>query len=111
MKFTIAIILFIQMAFGLVFPGSGEKLELVKVIADDENQDEYFFAHIKDAALTSCKDIVILDSHAPAVSVYNWDGALVSRVNKKGKGPGDFLFPELVCISGDRLYIYDNFNN
>ncbi|MCP4215159.1 MAG: hypothetical protein GY765_10900, partial [bacterium] len=91
MKIIIFLLLILSICWGLAIPSvpgieAGKKLELVKVISDDEEQDDYFFSHIEDAILTPCKDIIILDSSGVAVSRYNWNGNLIKRLNKKGKG-------------------------
>ncbi|MCP4218141.1 MAG: hypothetical protein GY765_26120 [bacterium] len=115
MKKKAALLLLLLATVPFLFPAppvneAKEKLELVKVISDDEEQEEYFFNYIEDAILTPCKDIIILDNHGVAVSQYDWNGNLIKRLNKKGKGPGDFLWPSIVCRTERKLYIYDDSN-
>ncbi len=41
----------------------------------------------------------------------DFDGNLIKRIGRSGQGPGDFKFPLVPCIVGDRLLVSDNGNS
>lgn len=51
--------------------------------------------------------IYVLDALDCALKKFDDRGRLLGRVGRKGQGPGEFQFPVLLALSGERLFVAD----
>jgi hypothetical protein len=51
--------------------------------------------------------IYVLDAIDASLKKFDAQGHLVGRTGRKGQGPGEFGFPVLLALEGDRLYVAD----
>lgn len=62
-------------------------------------------------ALDSQKNIYVSDQQLGALNVFNYEGQLLYKFGRSGKGPGEFSEPSGMWVgSGNRLYVADTKN-
>lgn len=76
-----------------------------------DERENYFFTKPGGIAFSGNKDIFVVDREKFSFVKFNQNGVFISRVGKKGKGPGDFLTPSEIQCLGQKLFIYDWLNH
>ncbi len=59
------------------------------------------------AAADADGSIYVLDALDCALKKFDAQGRLLGRVGRKGQGPGEFQFPVLLALSGERVFVAD----
>lgn len=62
------------------------------------------------ALLQLKNQIVITDSSTNDLKFLTLDGKFIRTVGRTGKGPADLLCPNRLCLSKNRIIIYENYN-
>lgn len=85
------------------------KVEHVLTIGQDdfEENENYYFALIRDIQLDKDGNLYVLDLKAMRVSKYSPDGIFMHSFKlTRGKGPGEFSYPMILAIDNeDNVYI------
>lgn len=82
-----------------------------QIIKIGDNRPDYFFTAISGIAVSQEKEIFVTNMREFTISKFNGNGAFISRIGHKGRGPGDFLHLSDIQILNNRLFIFDKFNN
>ena len=53
----------------------------------------------------------VLDSGSADIAIYNQEGRFQRRIGGKGAGPGEFRFPQLVCVRDGIIHVFDRGQN
>src|ERR1043166_1976393 len=72
--------------------------------------EEYAFASIRGLAVANDGSIYVLEGKPPVIRHYTGTGTFVQTLGRQGQGPGEFLNPEAIAISQNRLVVRDNRN-
>lgn len=77
-------------------------------LGTDQDEDEYMFGRIADAAQVGDR-IFVLDVRPPVLRMYDVDGRYLATVAGEGDGPGEFRHPRGLEVHpiDHRLYITD----
>lgn len=76
-------------------------------IGSADGRDEYLFKRPVPARMRDGR-IVVADPYAADVRVFDAKGSFMSRIGRKGRGPGEFLTPFWAGIGkADTLFIFD----
>jgi hypothetical protein len=51
--------------------------------------------------------VVALESELPAILVFDTTGSLVRQIGRKGRGPGEFVYPRHMAVGTDTLFVLD----
>lgn len=62
---------------------------------------------VREIGFTDDGLIVALESQLPAILVLDTTGALVRRIGRKGRGPGEFVYPRHMAVGSDTLFVLD----
>lgn len=82
------------------------KIALEEVLAIGNPDDDRLYQWTGVAA-DDRGDIYILDAIDASLKKFDGQGNFVGRTGRKGQGPGEFGFPVLLALEGDRLYVAD----
>lgn len=90
----------------------GNNLRFVRelTIGTADGPEEYAFASIRGLAVATDGSIYVLEGKPPVVRQYTGSGRFVRSLGRQGQGPGEFLNPEAITISQNRLVVRDNQN-
>ncbi len=90
-------------------PGLDKHFKLVRVIGE-EDKNNFIFSRISGALLTPSKHIIIADELQNFIARYDWDGNFVDKIGQHGRGPGDFILPRDLDITGTQISLLDQGN-
>jgi hypothetical protein len=91
-------------------PGNAWQIDTVPsvTIGLDDGDPPYLFEHVVGAVRLSDGRIAVLDEGSSELRFYTPDGQYLSKIGRKGDGPGEFRRAEhIVRRGGDTLVIYD----
>lgn len=74
-----------------------------------EETPESLLGNVQDAHVVGDKLVFVGDNLKGDIFVYTDQGKLVNRINKKGNGPGQYLWLADLWMEGDLIAIYDRF--
>lgn len=74
-------------------------------IGDREEAPAFYF--IKDIVVDTKGNIILIDHKYPTPLLYGPSGKFLGKIGRRGSGPGEFLQPERICITGMDIYVYD----
>lgn len=84
-----------------------DNLELLYAVGGHDAEGELAFGRISGAALDSGGGLWISDTHASHVLKIDRDGTVESVFGRHGKGPGEYLQPEIIGWAGPQLVVVD----
>ncbi len=79
-------------------------------IGDEAAGDSVLLGSVLGMAVDSRGQLYVTDSGFGGVRVYSSDGALIGRIGREGRGPGEFAqTPSVQVGPGDSLYAWDSY--
>jgi hypothetical protein len=58
-------------------------------------------------AVFSDKYIAVLDNQQDLIFLFARNGKFLRRIGSKGQGPGEYIDPAMIALSGDNLFLWD----
>ncbi|MBD3414692.1 MAG: 6-bladed beta-propeller [Candidatus Aminicenantes bacterium] len=70
-------------------------------------KQEHMFSSIKEMCVDDSGNMYILDINQKSINKFNSKGEFLGALGRTGQGPGEYGFPWDICISGNRLVVFD----
>jgi len=84
------------------------KMKLISVWSNaGETDTEKIIGDVSDFAVTSERELAILDVDACQLIFTSLDGEMLRRTGRKGRGPGEFIWPGALFSIKDTLVVFD----
>ncbi len=92
----------------IVLPNEVKVLHLEPDLRIGATDGDLYFFSVQDIAVDDDGSMYVSDRADDNVRVFDRAGNLVRRIGRKGKGPGEFIAPKQLAITGDTLFVADN---
>jgi len=86
-------------------------LEEELTIGEAEGSEEYMFSQIRSMVVDDAGRIYVLDWKEIHVKVFDHNGTYIRTIGKKGQGPGEFITPLSISITGQNELVVEDFNS
>jgi len=83
-------------------------LEEELTIGEAEGREEYMFSQIRSMAVDDTERIYVLDAGESHVKVFDQKGTYIRSIGKRGQGPGEFITPLSISITGQNDLVVDD---
>jgi hypothetical protein len=80
-------------------------------IGEAEGREEYMFSQIRSMAVDDVGRIYVLDARESQVKVFDQNGTYIRSIGKRGQGPGEFITPLSISITGQNELVVDDFRS
>ncbi len=108
---TMAVALSFALSAASVCPGEQEpgRWRAIEAAIAPEGADEVILG--RPLALALDKDyLYVADAQDCTVKIFAKDGRFRGALGRRGRGPGELMFPSGVCIAGGKVHVADKFN-
>jgi hypothetical protein len=90
----------------LILSGGQNELWSVKTVFPVSADQQIIFR--RPAAIEVFKDrVFVLDSKECVINIISLSGKLITKISKRGQGPGELVKPTAMCIRSNKIYIVD----
>jgi len=109
LKFTLASIVFcVNYSLGS-FNTSEKNIKLKKDLKIGTDQDGIYLSNYIRLEIDSKGKIYVVDWITKGFRVFDQNGELVEKIDRSGRGPGDFERPRTVSVDGEgKVYVFDS---
>jgi len=97
----------------LKLPKIGSKQYTMKEelsIGESRNDDNYYFSKISALYVDNRENIYLIEGNERQVRLFDKDGKFIRKFGRKGRGPGEFLYPTYVYVNDSIIYVVDSGN-
>lgn len=77
------------------------------VLSIGGSQSNHVFEKIEDASLLPDSGVAVLDRYARQIQLFDRSGRMVRAVGREGEGPGEFVDPIELEVSGRMITVWD----
>jgi hypothetical protein len=88
-------------------PAHAQELRLVREIGSATGSEEYTFNRVGGMAIATDGTTFVVDAGDQLVKVYSARGAFLRSFGRQGSGPGEFMLPGRIVLSGDTVIVFD----
>ena len=85
-----------------------EHISFLKEFESPTSVSEEYLSYPQAMDFADDGRLYVVDANQSTVFVWDKAGKFLKTIIKKGKGPGELLFPQSLLIRGDRLYIMES---
>lgn len=76
----------------------------------EHTSDDFFFDGIDGMTITPTGELYVVDRKQNCLFKFDLEGNLLTKIGRKGQGPGEFNFPRDVIAVNDQIWVTDYLN-
>ena len=88
--------------------GPSYRLRRVMTLGSAEGSDSEILGAVMDAAFGPERSVYVADAGLKRVVVFDSVGTFLRSFGRSGQGPGEFVAPSSITLSGDTVFVYDS---
>ena len=92
-----------------MFPENAFELNEELSIGEVGGEGDYSFIRLWYLAVDDNENIYAMDEGAGHVKVYDKNGRFIRSIGRRGEGPGEFLYPNMIFITGEGQFVVEDF--